>query len=244
MEYRADPHTGSGFALAGSGLNWGLAQNLGTGRSDAFQAGVYAKTYFGPAYLSGAAAFGNNWLTTNRIALGDQLTASFAGQSYALRGEAGYRYTVPFSGALIGVTPYGALQTQWFHTPAYSETDLTGGGFGLSYNANTANDTRSELGARFDDFTTWNNKPLILRGRLAWAHDWESGTGLNAAFEALPGSNFTVNGALAAARTRRSPGASAQYFFTADLSFTAKFDGEFAPSAQTYAGSGTLKYTW
>jgi uncharacterized protein with beta-barrel porin domain len=243
MEYRVDPHTVYGFALAGSGLNWGLAQNLGTGRSDSFQAGVYAKTYWGPAYLTGAAAFGNNWFTTNRIAVGDQLTASFSGQSYALRGEAGYRYTVTFSGALIGVTPYGALQTQWFHTPAYSETDLTGGGLGLSYNANTANDTRSELGARFDDLTTWSNKPLILRGRLAWAHDWMSGTGLNAVFEALPGSNFTVNGA-ALPRDSALTGASAQYFFTPALSFTAKFDGEFAPSAQTYAGSGTLKYTW
>ena len=243
MEYRPDPNTRLGFALAGSGLNWGLAQGLGTGRADAFQAGVYGKTYFGPAYLSGALAFGNNWFTTNRTALGDQLTASFTGQSYALRGETGYRYTVPFEKALIGVTPYAALQTQWFHTPAYSETDLTGGGFGLSYNANTANDTRSELGARFDDLTTFNNKPLILRSSLAWAHDWVSGTGLNAAFQALPGSAFTVNGAAVPPDSALTT-ASAQYFFTPDLSFTAKFDGEFAPTAQTYAGSGTLKYTF
>jgi outer membrane autotransporter protein len=197
----------------------------------------------GPGYLSGALAFGNNWLTTNRTAMGDQLTASFSGQSYAIRGEAGYRYTVPVANALIGVTPYGALQTQWFHTPSYSETDLTGGGFGLSYGADTANDTRSELGARFDDYTTWNNKPLIFRGQLAWAHDWESGTGLNAVFQALPGSNFIVNGASLPPDSALTS-ASAQYFFTPDLSFTAKFDGEFAPSAQTYAGSGTLKYTW
>jgi uncharacterized protein with beta-barrel porin domain len=243
MEYRVDPHTVYGFALAGSGLNWSLAQNLGTGRSDSFQAGVYAKTYWGPAYLSGAAAFGNNWFTTNRTALGDQLSASFTGQSYALRGEAGYRYAVSMSGAFIGVTPYGALQTQWFHTPAYSETDLTGGGFGLSYNANTTNDTRSELGARFDNLTTWNNKPLVLRSSLAWAHDWVSGTGLNAAFETLPGSAFTVNGAAVPFDSALTT-ASAQYYFTPDLSFTAKFAGEFAPTSQTYAGSGTLKYTW
>jgi hypothetical protein len=36
---------------------------------------------------------------------------------------------VPINTAVIGVTPYAALQTQWFHTPSYSETDLTGGGF-------------------------------------------------------------------------------------------------------------------
>jgi uncharacterized protein with beta-barrel porin domain len=243
MEYRADPHTVFGFALAGGGLNWRLAQSLGTGRSDSFQAGVYARSYWGPAYVSAALAFGNNWLTTNRTALGDQLTASFTGQSYALRGEAGYRYALPFSGALIGVTPYGALQTQWFHTPTYREADLTGGGLGLSYNANTANDTRSELGARFDDLTAWNNKPLIFRARLGWAHDWESGAALNAAFESLPGSNFTLNGA-PLPRDSALSSASAQYFFTPNWSLTAKFDGEFALAAQTYAGSGTLRYSW
>ena len=62
--------------------------------------------------------------------------------------EAGYRYAAL---PTIGVTPYAALQAQIFHTPSYSETDLTGGGFGLTYNAMTATDTRSELGARFDD---------------------------------------------------------------------------------------------
>jgi hypothetical protein len=36
-----------------------------------------------PAYLGGALAFTNHWFTTNRSALGDQLTAKFVGQSYA-----------------------------------------------------------------------------------------------------------------------------------------------------------------
>ena len=108
-------------------------QALGSGRSDSFEAGVYAKTHWGAAYLSGALGFANHWFTTNRIAVGDQLTASFQGQSYAARGEAGYRYAVPVTGYIIGVTPYAALQVQDFHTPGYSETDLTGGGFGLTY---------------------------------------------------------------------------------------------------------------
>ena len=84
---------------------------------------------------------------------------------------------------------------QDFHTPAYSETDLTGGGFGLSYAAMNATDVRTELGARFDDPTVIYNKPLILFGRLAWAHDFVTNPALSAAFEALPGGTFTVNGA-------------------------------------------------
>jgi uncharacterized protein with beta-barrel porin domain len=243
MTYHVTPATSYGFALAGGGTNWNLSGGLGGGRSDAFQAGVYGTTHLGPAYLSGALAFANHWLSTNRIAAGDQLTASFQGQSYAARGEAGYRYGVPVTGYIIGVTPYAALQVQSFHTPSYSETDLSGGGFGLTYNAMSATDTRSELGARFDNLTMWYDMPVILRGRLAWAHDWVSNPSLGAVFQALPGSNFTVSGATPPANSALTT-AAAELHMTANWSLIAKFDGEFAPTAQTYSGTGTLRYTW
>jgi hypothetical protein len=51
----------------------------------------------------------------------------------------------------------------------------------------TANDTRSELGARFDERTTFYGNPLILRGRVAWAHDWVDNPALNTAFQARHG---------------------------------------------------------
>ena len=242
MDYHVTPSTLYGFALAGAGTNWGLAQGLGTGRSDAFQAGVYSKSYWGPAYVAAALAFTNNWFSTNRTALGDDITARFAGQSYGGRLEAGYRYAVPMVGA-AGVTPYAAIQTQWFHTPTYSETDLAGGGLGLTYNAMTANDTRSELGARFDDPTLLNGMPLILRARFAWAHDWVSNPALDAVFQSLPGSSFVVNGATPP-KDSALASAGAQYFLSPAWSFTAKFDGEFAASSQTYGGTGTLRYTW
>jgi uncharacterized protein with beta-barrel porin domain len=38
--------------------------------------------------------------------------------------------------------------------------------------------------------------------------------------------------------------AGAQLFLTPNWTLLAKFDGEFANSSQTYAGSGTLRYTW
>src|SRR5665213_3725949 len=167
MDYHLSPDTVWGFALAGGGTNWGLAQGLGGGRSDAFQAGVYGTTHFGPVYLAAALAFNNNWFTTNRTALGDQLTANFVGQDYGARLEAGYRFTVPVYRGLVGIAPYAAVQAQDFHTPAYSESDLTGSGFGLSYAKMNGTDTRSELGARFDDPTLLGTMPLVLRARLA-----------------------------------------------------------------------------
>jgi uncharacterized protein with beta-barrel porin domain len=88
MDYQVTPNTAWGFALGGGSLNWNLASGLGGGRSDEFQMGLHGTTRMGPAYLSAALAFANNWFTTNRVAIGDQLTAGFVGQSYAARVEA------------------------------------------------------------------------------------------------------------------------------------------------------------
>jgi uncharacterized protein with beta-barrel porin domain len=240
MDYRVSPSTIVGFSLGGGGTNWGLANALGTGRSEALLVGGYGITLWGPAYLSGALAFANNWFTTNRAALGDQLTASFSGQSYGARFEAGYRVPVWHT---LGVTPYGALQAQDFSTPRYSETDETGGGLGLSYAAMNATDVRTELGARFDDPTLLYGKPLILFSRLAWAHDFVNNPLLSAAFESLPGSGFTVNGAPIPHDSALTT-TGAQYFLASNWSLIGKFEGGFAAGYQTYGGTGSLRYTW
>ena len=244
MDYRVSPDTAVGFGLAGGGTNWSVDQNLGSGRSDAFESGVYTKTHAGPAYLAAALAFGNHWFSTARTAaLGDALQAKFDGQSYGGRLEAGYRYGLPLTRYVAGITPYAALQAQALHTPAYSETDLTGGGFGLAYNAMTATDTRSELGVRADNLAMLGRMPLVLRGRLAWAHDWVSNPAFGAAFAALPGANFVVIGA-ALPKNSALTTAAAELHMTANWSLTAKFDGQFGSGAQAYAGTGTLRYSW
>jgi len=246
-DYRVAPDTLVGFALAGADTHWDLAQGLGGGRSDAFQAGVYGRRYFGPAYVAGAAAFANHWMKTNRVApLGDQLAASFNAQVFGSRLEVGDRFALPAPGAIgamIGVTPYAALQAQSFHAGAYGETDLSGGGFALNHSAMNASDTRSELGARFDDLTVFSGMPLVLRSRLAWAHDWVSNPAIGAVFQALPGAAFTVNGA-APPKDSALTTAGFELRPAPNWSLGAKFEGEFAARSQTYAGTGTLRYTW
>jgi hypothetical protein len=82
LDYRVASGTVVGFALAGGGTGWSLAQNLGSGGSDAFQAGVYATTRAGPFYLAGALAYTQHWMSTDRFALvvSPRLT-SIAGRS-------------------------------------------------------------------------------------------------------------------------------------------------------------------
>jgi outer membrane autotransporter protein len=168
------------------------------------------------------------------------LTANFIGQGYGARLEGGYRVAAL---PTFAVTPYGAVQFQDFNTPAYSETDVNGGGFGLSHAAMNATDVRTELGSRFDAPTLVYGKPLVLYGRVAWAHDFVSNPALSAAFQTLPGGSFTVFGAPIPHDSALTT-AGAQLYLTPRWTLIAKFDGEFANGSQTYGGSGTLRFAW
>ena len=240
MDYHVTPSTLVGFALAGGGTNWRLANALGTGRSDALQAGGYGISRFGPAYIAGALSFSNHWFTSSRSALGDELGANFIGQSYGARFEGGYRYGVL---PMLGVTPYGAVQVQKSEAPAYSERDLTAGGFGLSYAATNGTDMRTEFGARFDTLTWLCGKPLMLYGRAAWAHDFVGNPAFSAAFEALPGSTFTISGAPIPRDTALTT-VGAQWLVSANWTLTGAFNGDFASGSRTYSGNGKLRYSW
>jgi outer membrane autotransporter protein len=241
LDYRLAPGTVMGFALAGGGTNWSLAQGLGRGKSDAFQAGVYGTTRSGPAYLAAALAFTNHWMSTDRFAFaGDHLSTSFNAQSFGGRVEGGYRIATIYG----GLTPYAAIQTQNFRTPSYSETDLNAGGFALGVNSRNATDTRSELGGRFDRLLLLNPEAaLTLRARVAWAHDWISDPSLAALFQTLPGASFIVNGATPAKNSALTS-AGAEYRLANGVVLLAKFDGEFASHSSTYAGTETVRYTW
>ncbi|MBR1086726.1 autotransporter domain-containing protein [Bradyrhizobium manausense] len=240
IDYRVSSDTVIGGALGGGGTGWDLANALGSGKSDAFQLGVYAATRRGPAYVSGAVALANHWFGTNRWVLGDQVTASFTGQSYGGRLEGGYRFATP---AGTGITPYGALQAQLARTPAYRETDQTAGLFGLAYAGSNASDVRVEIGSRFDHATTVSSMPLVLRARVAWAHDFVGTPSLGAAFLAVPGTGFTVFGA-PIARDSALLSTGAELFITPKWTLLGKVGGELARTGQALSGTGTLRYVW
>ena len=241
MDYRVAPGSVVGFALAGGGTRWDLAQGLGGGKSDAFQAGVYGSTRSGPLYVAAAFAYAWHDVSTDRFAFaGNHLGADFDAHSLGGRIEGGWRIGSPAA----AVTPYAAVQAQSFRTPSYLETDLNGGGFALAYNARTGTATRSELGSRFDHIVaTWVGATLALRGRLAWAHDWVSDPTLVPGFQTLPGTSFIVNGATPA-KDLALVSAGAELRLANGVTLAGKFDGEFADRSQTYAGTGTVRYTW
>jgi uncharacterized protein with beta-barrel porin domain len=242
-DYKVSPSTLLGFALAGGGTGFSLANGLGSGSSDLFQAGAYGRTNFGPAYLSAALAYGWHDVTTNRtVALAgvDQLQGRFRAETFSGRFEGGYRFATPF----VGITPYAAAQVISFNLPNYAERSLVGGGlFALNYAAQTTTDTRTELGLRSDKSFAMQDAVLTLRGRAAWAHDYNPDRAVTGIFQALPGAAFVVNGARPNADSALVS-AGAEMKWLNGFSLAATFEGEFSGNATSYAGKGVAKYTW
>lgn len=242
-DYRISVDTLVGFALGGGGLNYSLANAMGSGSADLFQAGVYGRHNFGPAYISAALAYGWHDVTTNRTVAPagfDQLQGRFKADTFSARFEGGYRFATP----MIGLTPYAAAQVTNFNLPNYSEVSLNGGGlFALNYASQSLTDTRSELGLRTDKSYAMQNGVLTLRGRAAWAHDYNPNRAVTALFQTLPGTSFVVNGARVDADSALVS-ASAEMKWLSGFSIAGTFDGEFSGNVASYSGKGVFKYAW
>lgn len=245
VDYLLSSRTIAGFALAGGGTNFGV-NGQGYGRSDLFQAGAYVRHSNGPAYISAAFAYGWQDVTTDRtvtIAGMDRLHAEFNANAWSGRLESGYRLVAPWLGG-IGLTPYAAGQFTTFDLPPYAEQVLAGtGAFALAYGAKSVTDTRSELGLRSDKSLAVSNAILTLRGRLAWAHDFNPDRAIAATFQALPGASFVVNGAAQATNSALTT-ASAEMKWLNGWSAAATFEGEFSGVTRAYAGKAVLRFAW
>jgi len=244
-DYRFSPYTIAGFALAGGGTNFSV-NGLGSGRSDLFQAGAFVRHTAGPAYLSAALAYGWQNVTTDRtvtIAGTDLLHANFNANTWSGRVEGGYRFVTPWMGG-VGITPYAAGQFTTFDLPAYAEQALAGANtFARTSGAKSVTDTRSELGIRTDKSFAMTNGILTLRGRAAWAHDFNPDRNIGATFQTLPGASFVVNGAMQASDSALVT-ASAEMKWLNGFSLAATFEGAFSNVTSSYAGKGVARYTW
>ncbi len=244
-DYRLSPFTILGFSMAGGGTAFSVV-NGGTGRSDLFQIGGFFRRSFGAAYLTGALAYGWQDITTHRtvtIAGIDQLQGRFNANTYSGRLEGGYRFVTPWAGGL-GLTPYAAAQVTTFVLPAYAESVILGSNaFALAYGSQSVTDSRSELGLRTDKSFALQSAVLTLRGRAAWSHDYNPNNSASATFQALPGASFVVNGA-ANPRESALTTASAELKWLNGWSTTATFEGAFSGISRSYAGLGTVRYTW
>jgi outer membrane autotransporter protein len=165
-------------------------------------------------------------LSICRLRQAERLRAEFNANAYSGRVEGGYRFLAPVIGG-VGITPYAAGQFTTFDLPAYAESVVSGAAnIALAYSARSVTDSRSELGVRSDKSFAILNGVLTLRGRFAWAHDFEPNRAIAATFQALPGASFVVNGA-AQARDSALTTASAEMKWLNGWSAAGTFEGEF-----------------
>jgi outer membrane autotransporter protein len=196
--------------------------------------------------VSAALAYGWQDITTDRfvsIARLDNLRAEFNANAYSGRLEGGYRFVAPLTGG-IGLTPYAATQFTTFDLPSYAEQAISGSAaFALAYASKSVTDTRTEVGLRSDKSFALPEGILTLRGRLAWAHDYNPDRSLAATFQALPGASFVVNGAAQAPDSALTT-ASAEMKWMNGWSAAATFEGEFSDLTRSYGGKAVVRYQW
>jgi autotransporter-associated beta strand protein len=241
-DYRISPYTLAGFALAGGGTSFGVS-GFGSGRSDLFQAGAFVRHNAGPAYVTAALAYGWQDVTTDRtvtVAGIDRLRAEFNANAWSGRVEGGYRFVTPW----MGIAPYAAGQFTTYSLPAYAEQVLSGANtFALNYAAKDVTASRSELGIRTDKSFAVQNGIFTLRGRAAWAHNFNTDRSITPVFQTLPGASFVVNGAAQAHDAALVTG-SAEMKWLNGFSLAATFEGEFSSVTKSYAGKGVARYAW
>jgi uncharacterized protein with beta-barrel porin domain len=250
IDYRLTPYTTVGVAIADGSTNYGLSDGLGGGRGDMFQSAAYSMTRLNAAYVAAVLAFGWDRVSTSRsLTLEgiDTLTADFSAYDFSGRIEGGYRFAIPGMYALpgFGITPYGAFQLQAFRTPSYNESAALGStAFALTYNAQTTNTYRTEVGAWFDEtIQISHDASLSVWNRAAWAQDHWSNDSITASFQALSGSRFTVVGAAPTGDSLLAS-AGAGIFFRNGISLAANFDTELTQRWQTYSGTAWLRYAF
>jgi outer membrane autotransporter protein len=169
---------------------------------------------------------------------------SFRSELLSGRFELGRAYT--FNG--FALTPFAAVEFARLWQHGYNETSTAFGGTpgvnSLSYASHTASSLPTFLGAQFDtrmavaDGMLWS--PYA---RVSWVHEFEPSRNISAAFIALPGSAFTVDGPRAAANAARVDLGS-QLAVTRNVALFASFDGEFSDRSRMLTGKGGLQVHW
>ena len=239
IDYHLSSDSRVGFAMAGGITSFDLSGGLGGGHSTMLELALYGQKDFGKGYVSAALGYGYHAETTSRyvtFAGVDNLTAQFSAQDLAAQLEGGYRFGL--------FTPYAAIRGHAFSMPSYTEGAASGNStFALSYDGRMIVTARTEVGARIDWTKATDKGTLGLRASAAWAHDYWAGNTASASFVELPGSTFTINGAVADADSLLVS-AGADMALVSGMTLSASVDGGFAKNSQTYGGSARIGYSW
>jgi len=244
VDFHVSPYFMMGASLMGGHTSFDLSGSRGKGDSNAFEGGLYGLVHGTGFYVAAAGAYSSQNMSTDRtitipapVSVDDHLSASFTARDYGGRLETGIYVN--------WLTPYLAVQTLSFHSPAYSEKGTAPStDFALSYDAISMTTTRFELGTGFGtDVRMASNSIVNMWGRVAWAHDLIPDQKTNVAFSGLAGSGFTIYGAQPATDSALvSLGAMIKG--RNGLDFMARVDSDISGPSKSYIGTVGLNFTW
>ncbi|MBN8942035.1 MAG: autotransporter outer membrane beta-barrel domain-containing protein [Rhizobiales bacterium] len=233
-----------GFALAGGGTAFGL-NNRGNGTGNMFQIGLYGSTRLGDGYVSAALAYGWNAFEMNRTAAGapaETYMSRVTAQTYGGRIETGWRFGL----AGFGVTPYAAIEAIGYSAPSYGETfnAPATGGLALTFAGRSTVSLRTELGARLDAKTqVAPGSELITFGRLAWGYQAKTDRSIDASFQSMANSGFTVFGARPSTHTALAS-IGAELRLSGGMRLSTSIDGELGDHHRSIRANAGLRYSW
>jgi outer membrane autotransporter protein len=235
FDWRASSSLTLGLAFSAADTGFHIANDLGEGRGDAFQVGVYGnKQFTSRIYGAFAAALGTSSMTTTRtltVSGTDRLVGKADPLIASLRYETGMK--------LGWITPYAAVSDTLVSLPAYTETATSGSSdFALHYEASNANTAALELGIRQSVVRPLGrNWTVTVTDRVGWSHVLAQPWSATATFDALPDSDFTVHGAKSGRDGARiSLGVEVQN--RKGLGFNLHFEGQGTDRSQSYFGIG------
>ena len=240
-DWHLSPSILLGGALSVGSTHFHIGDGLGGGKATAYQFGVYGLVQYTPrVYGAFMGAIGEDSITTARTVNAteaDTLGASLTSQVYDLRYETGIN--------LRWITPYIDIEDRLLNTPAYTETGPTGANsFALSYASRSVNVPDFEVGFRnATDLPVARNWVLHLTDKFAFEHAAESSFDVQAAYAALPGSNFTTFGAQPGknmARVALGAELKSRYGLSTGLTF----EEAVSSRSQSYDGVFSFGYGW
>jgi autotransporter-associated beta strand protein len=230
-----------GGALSIGSSDFHLTDDLGTGKSTAYQAAGYGLIQMTPRlYSAFAVTAALNTMSTSRIVTisgSDTLASNLQTKQIGGRYEAGLD--------LGWATPYLAVQDQIIDIPGYTEKAVAGTStFAVLYGAHTVNQGTVELGFRqTGDIIKMKGWTLRAVDRFAWSHDISGAPTADVSLAGLSESDFVVHGA--------APGRDAALFsFGTELDNNRGFniglrlDSGISSNTQTYNGMADVNVRW
>ena len=246
-DYRLSPDTLVGFALAGGGTNFSVA-NGGSGPLRPVPGRRLRASQSRRGLFAGALAYGWQDVTTDRtvtVAGIDRLRA----RSTPIPGRAASKAAIGSS------TPWMAASALRLTPPDSSRRSscrpmprsvLSGANtFALDLWRQRASPPRAANSACAPtDHCDADDAILTLRGRAAWAHDFNPDRAVARDLPDAAGREFRRQRRSAGARFRAGHGLGRNEMAATAGRLAATFEGEFSNVTRSYAGKGVVRYAW